>query len=187
MRYVVFGKIGSGKSSIAQEMAKTLHLPYYNVDQWVAQWYETYHAKEWLHKNMGISTKQDAMLYLKSHPDMWEPLIEQTELFVHDCFDSIIDETPSLVLEFPLLTQYPRYKQYFDYAVWVHAPYEIRYQRVMNRDGMDPERFRILDGRQGVDAEYDALSDWNIINDGSWDLSDWVENLHTKKELLLHY
>lgn len=187
MRYVVFGKIGSGKSTVAKQMAQTLGAPYFNVDTWVAQWYETSHGQAWLHEHMGVSDKKGAMAYLKSHPEMWEPLIEQTALYVDDCFHDTLDDNHTLILEFPLLPQYPRYKNYFDYAVWVTAPYEIRYARVMSRDGMDPERFELLNNRQGDDATYEAMADWELRNDGSWDIENWIDNLHVKKELLLQY
>lgn len=60
----IIGSVGSGKTTLAKELAKTYHIPYYELDNVV-----------WIRKETGDSmrTEQERMAYLQSivQTDSW--------------------------------------------------------------------------------------------------------------------
>ena len=64
-----------------------------------------------------------------------------------------------------------------DKVVVVTAPEEVRIQRIMQRDGISREKALQWLGRQWPQQEIRARADYEIINDGTTDVDQQVEQL----------
>lgn len=65
----------------------------------------------------------------------------------------------------------------FDYVVCVTAPREVRIQRIVQRDGITPERAaEWVDAQMGED-EIVKRSDYHIQNDGASDVQAQIDNI----------
>jgi len=71
----------------------------------------------------------------------------------------------------------------FDYVVCVSAPEEVRVSRIVDRDGITPERALEWIHRQWPQEKVEALSDFVVQNDGIAPLEPQVENLLSKTNI----
>lgn len=185
MKTIIFGKIGSGKSTIGRRIAADRNVPYENVDDYVAEWYRQEKNQQWLHQNFGVTTKEAMRTIIQKDSSVLVLLEEQTSAYVAqrlmECF-----ALEGFVLEFPLLKDYPEYIHYVDEVVWVTADETVRLERVLHRDkGTNAERFHFLNEKQGQDDDYRSLSTHIIVNDGTWDIQDWKKHFHIN-DVLTH-
>ena len=67
--------------------------------------------------------------------------------------------------------------QLMDKVVVVTAPEEVRIQRIMQRDGISREKALQWLGRQWPQQEVRARADYEIVNDGTTDVDQQVEQL----------
>lgn len=66
-----------------------------------------------------------------------------------------------------------------DSVVVVTAPQEVRLQRIMERDGITRQNALQWIGRQWPQEKVRALADYEIVNDGTFDIDEQIEQLLT--------
>lgn len=84
---------------------------------------------------------------------------------------------PYVIMESALMARSGSAKL-MDHVAVVHAPYEVRLQRVMQRDGSDEAQVRARMARQAGDAELTALAGTVIDNSGAVLVIPQVLELH---------
>ena len=98
------------------------------------------------------------------HPLVYQETEDRAKAFVRKAAEAGAPE-PLVVIE----TALPKKEKSDIFAeVWyVYTPKEIRKLRLMRDRGYSEERVREIMSRQMSDAEYSAIADWILENDGS--------------------
>ena len=98
------------------------------------------------------------------HPMVYQETEDRAKAFVRKAAEAGAPE-PLVVIE----TALPKKEKSDIFAeVWyVYTPKEIRKLRLMRDRGYTEERVREIMSRQMSDAEYSAIADWILENDGS--------------------
>ena len=98
------------------------------------------------------------------HPMVYQETEDRAKAFVRKAAEAGAPE-PLVVIE----TALPKKEKSDIFAeVWyVYTPKEIRKLRLMRDRGYTEERVREIMSRQMSDAEYSAIADWVLVNDGS--------------------
>ena len=98
------------------------------------------------------------------HPLVYQETEDRAKAFVRKAAEAGAPE-PLVVIE----TALPKKEKSDIFAeVWyVYTPKEIRKLRLMRDRGYTEERVREIMSRQMSDAEYSAIADWVLVNDGS--------------------
>lgn len=190
----ITGSIGSGKSLICK-IFKTLGVPVYDADS---------HAKKLMttdgilmsgikkefgdlsyHGNGSLNRK-----YLAEHVFHDEEKLQRLNSLVHPRvavdYSNWVEKHqrfPYVLKEAALLFESGSYKS-LDRIVVVHAPVEMRIQRVLKRDARTVEQIRAIVEKQMPDDEKLNRADDIVVNDESVLLIPQVLKLH--KEFLGH-
>jgi pantetheine-phosphate adenylyltransferase len=156
MRIAVVGGIGSGKSTMRRELVAILerdmslpNLASVNVDVITAQLYADEDFLERLNDSFGVSTKAEIAQKVFSDAASLKLLEALAEPFLRKKIREALCESEHVVMEFPLLLQLPEYWSEFDYIVMVYADADIRWERVMLRDGKTPAQLEVIDRNAG--------------------------------------
>ncbi len=188
VRVGITGNIGSGKSTVVKIFA-ALGIPVYYADV---------RASELMNSNKAIHDELCKIIgddiYLDNELDRKklaalifsdDKLRKQVNALVHpivayDFEDWFSHQQGLYVLkEAALLFESGSYKQ-LDKIICVTAPFELRLNRVINRDHRSREQVQAIESKQMSEAEKIKLSDYIIINDESEPVIPQVLNIHKK-------
>lgn len=166
MRIAIVGGIGSGKSTVRRELVRKLkstaefaEVADVNVDILTARLYENPEFMEKLETCLGVKTKAETAQKVFSNRDALKLLEALAEPFLRESITEVLSSNTDVVLEFPLLLQLPDYWSDFDYIVMVSASKEVRWERVMMRDGRTPEQLEMIDKNAGMTRTLSELTD----------------------------
>lgn len=191
LRLGITGGIGSGKSTVCQ-IFESLGVPVYNADA---------RAKYLVANNMDLQAELTAAFgeqtfingeYNRTYiagivfADKFQ--LEKLNRIIHpyvladwDKFCLQFAQLPYVVKEAAIMLETDS-KNSVDKIALVYAPLALRLERVIKRDGSDPELVKARMAMQMPEEEKLALADYVIKNDNEHSLIEQVLNLH--KQLL---
>lgn len=164
MKMAVTGKIGSGKSFIAQEIARQAGVPYISVDAIVADCYSQPPFLRMAKSLTGETQKAKISDKLFAHPELLNAWIAHSSAYLFKAIEEKKASSSSFVMEYPLLLESGAFPS-FDFVVYVDAPSELRFQRAALRDSASLEKIRQVDAQQASDEIKRLFSDYVILND----------------------
>ena len=180
------GNIGSGKTTVSK-IFETLGVPLfyadneakalYNLDKVKTEMSSKF-SKSIFHKSGNVNFKSLAAIVfnnkskLKQLTNILHPLVfEKYHLWLEENQD-----TPYSIHESAIIFEYGQQK-YFDKTICVIAPKPLRLKRVIERDGITPEKVYERMNNQMPEEQKVALSDFVIHNDGDSFLIPQVMNI----------
>ena len=155
----IVGKSGSGKSTIAKELAKydnrVLHVDIDQISHYVLTLPE---VKEKIQKGISYDCVMDGEVQRKvlgrivfANPEQMKELTNITWESMEKIIDQIItDNKDKLILLDWLLLPKTKYFEQSNLRIWVEAPIEERVKRTIKRDNITEEYFLKRDGA-GID------------------------------------
>lgn len=177
------GGIGSGKSFVSRIFAK-LGYPVYFSDERAKMLYDTDGLLlEQLVELLGEDVLENGKINRAAMAGKIfgnGELLRKVESLVHPavlrdfekwkgevCREAVLQgNTPSFVIfESAILLESPLVRECADKVLHIKAPYELRIERVMERDRATREQIEARIARQWSDAQRDVLSDFVIFAD----------------------
>ena len=180
-RVGITGGVGCGKSALTALTAEN-RIPVWSADQAVAELYapgadgwemlKRSFGQEFVPDESGPVDKKALFAAMQSSPEKRQAVLDIVHPLVEHSWQMFCErhEQARVVLaEVPLLFE-GRWKErsLVDVAVNVHAPAQIRRQRLADNRGWTPEVIERMQAWQMPDAEKLQLADVNIPNAGSW-------------------
>lgn len=168
------GGIGSGKSSVAKMLFRMGIPVYYSDDRTKALYDElaplrsalvdllgpTVCVGDWIdRREMARIVFADASLLARVEETVYPYLLADFRTWVQ------AQSAPFVVFESALLLEKPMFHQLCDRVLTVSSPVEVRMERVMQRDGVQPEQVLARMQHQWTDAQREALADEVLVSD----------------------
>lgn len=180
-RIGVTGSLGSGKSSVAQWIAKRGGYPLFDADAAVHALYRPGGAAvaAVLARFPGVEDGEGGVSRERLRGRLDAQGFADLEGIIHplvgaeqEAFMVSAGDARAVVLDIPLLLEGSASgKGGADVLVVVDAPEEVRRRRFRERTGADAAAFSMLDGRQMPIAEKRARADFVLENGGAWEAS----------------
>ena len=165
----IFGGVGSGKSVILNYLKEKYKAEIIGMDETAHELYRPGEkgfaaVRELLGDEVVAPDGTLDRLNGVIHPMVYQETEDRAKAFVRKAAEAGAPE-PLVVIE----TALPKKEKSDIFAeVWyVYTPKEIRKLRLMRDRGYTEERVREIMSRQMSDAEYSAIADWVLVNDGS--------------------
>lgn len=183
LNIAVTGNIGSGKSTVAKELASRMGAEYYSFDAAQAAFnrrpFVLPRLKNRIYDVLDIDTGRNVYqaksfdelkpIIMANLPQVIDVLVEFSYPYmlgiVLGWLDDQPSERPTRVIEVPLLHKIPELKDQFDTVICVTCPEEERLQRVMKRDGRTEDEVKFLMSRQLPEWKQIELSNYCITTD----------------------
>lgn len=168
------GGIGSGKSSVAKMLSRMGIPVYYSDDRTKALYDELAPLRSALvallgptvcvgdridRREMARIVFADASLLARVEETVYPYLLADFRTWVQ------AQSAPFVVFESALLLEKPMFRQVCDRVLTVSSPVEVRMERVMQRDGVQPEQVLARMQHQWTDAQREALADEVLVSD----------------------
>jgi len=180
MKIVVVGGIGAGKSTVIEKLQTEMlkmntsiepikpSVTFCSVDKFVSWLYEnSIEVKEFL-KSLGIKDKAQMSDVVFENPFIKEKLESICAPLISKEINYWVDREDwkknHLIVEFPLLFQYPEYLDKFDVIVSVTAPIDVRIGRIKNRNGFSTDKILSIINSQPLQQDVDERADVVIYN-----------------------
>jgi len=182
------GNIGSGKTTVSK-VFESLGIPIFYADNEAKKLYSLDHVKERVLLLFGKSIINDLeevdfrllsdLVFndknkLKELTSIIHPLVFNN---YHKWLETIQQE-PYSIHESAIIYEYSQQK-YFDKVICVTAPYELRVQRILERDNTSRDKVEERIRNQMTETEKISLSDFVIVND--------EKSFIIKQVLKIHY
>ena len=194
LRIGITGGIGSGKTTVAK-IFEVLGVPVYYaddaakrlmnedgplqqniIDHFGAAVFENKQLNRSLLASMVFNNPEKlALLNSIVHP----VTIDDAEKWMKQLATAGEEEIPYAVKEAALIFESGAQKK-LDYVIGVHAPYKLRLQRAMQRDGLSKEEIEVRMNRQMDETKKMNLCNFIITNDEEQLLIPQVVELHKK-------
>ena len=194
LRIGITGGIGSGKTTVAK-IFEVLGVPVYYADDAAKR---LMNEDESLQQNIidhfGTSVFENKQLnrsllasMVFNNPEKLALLnsivhpvtIDDAEKWMKQLATAGEEEIPYAVKEAALIFESGAQKK-LDYVIGVHAPYKLRLQRAMQRDGLSKEEIEVRMNRQMDETKKMNLCNFIITNDEEQLLIPQVVELHKK-------
>jgi dephospho-CoA kinase len=188
MKIGITGGIGSGKSVVC-EIFKHLGIPVFNADEeakallnteLVVDFYFNQFGEKAFTNNILDKNKIASLIFSD------KPALEKVNNFIHPLVFNEFEnwctkyaEKPYVIHEAALIFE-SKSQEHFNATILVHAPFEMRIQRVILRDKVERAIVEQRIINQMDDNEKIKLTNYSINNDGSELLIPQVLNLHNK-------
>lgn len=181
MKIAVVGGIGSGKSTVMKQMAAKMpdHL-FFSVDEAVNALYD---EGEILSKfePLGIFTKEQMSDIAFDNPFIMKKLKEISEPIISRFIDMWL-KTDNVIIEFPLLFNYPHYVDQFDVIIGITAATYQRIDRVCKRNNFSKEKVKtIIDSQR---SQEEILDECDIVYDTSDEAAISIDDLILKANIV---
>lgn len=163
MKMAITGKIGSGKSFVAKEIAAKAGVPYVSVDAIVAESFKEPQFKELAYSVVGERDKAKISDKVFANPALLESWVNASAAYFSQKISAVLAQYESLVMEYPLLLESGDTSK-FDYVVYVDAPKELRMQRAAARDSASLAKIRSVDSQQASDEVKRLFADYVVQN-----------------------
>lgn len=183
--FAITGGIGSGKSYVCRLLEKQFGIRIYDCDEGAKRLMATSTAlQENLCKLIGSHAFVDgrlnkpvvAQFLLKSESNK-----QAINAIVHPAVIDDFYQSGMQWMESAILYE-AHLEDKVDFVVCVTAPEEIRLERIMKRDGISREKAQEWIDRQMPQEETARRADFVIINDGTTDIQQQLEQLKEKIE-----
>ena len=186
MLLAITGNIGSGKSTVSQ-VFHCMKIPVYNADEMAKSFYTDAAIVNRISQALAYNfTEPSGKPDLKklaacvfSYPDKLAILNSIIHPLVIDDIKkwSSAQVSPYCMVESAIIFEFG-FDRLFDLIILVSAPFGMRLQRIMERDGVDEESVRLRMNQQWEESRKAALADYQIVNDGEKPLIPQVLKLH---------
>jgi dephospho-CoA kinase len=186
LRVGLTGGLGSGKTTVAK-IFETLGIPVYYADDAAKRvMNENVELKKRIIENFGATSYKDEILnraYLAAtvFPDLQKTALLNSLVHPATIADAELwmkqQQSPYAIKEAALIFESDAYK-HLDYVIGVSAPYELRLQRGMDRDGLSKEAIDIRMSRQMDETEKMERCDFVLFNNEKELLIPQVLTLH---------
>lgn len=181
----VCGLIGSGKSVVMQ-CFEAWGYPIFDCDKVAKSVYFEANVRRALREALGIDPIDDSGQIDK--PSIMRVISESVESrvelegIVHaavmQCFKQWVSGVDgSVVLMESAILFSSGFSEMCDTTIAVDAPESLRCQRVLSRDGGDPERFERINRLQALEASLMSGADHHINNDDRYSVVKQIESL----------
>lgn len=182
MKIAVYGKIGSGKSTVARLLSETIKFPLLSADEIAKDVYPSLSEK--LIKAFGTDKRKDLAKIVFNDKQALETLNHIFKKPLTDAVDGVLSKHTTWIVETPLLVEY-KMEDRFDFLVYVDTDVEIRTKRLMETRQLTLEEARSRISAQGPRIFVPGRITIVISNDG--DLSSLEKQVKQLTCLILGY
>lgn len=177
MKIGIAGGIGSGKSYVCKRLAMR-GIEVYDCDAAAKRLIRTSSSLQQRLKDLvGALDKAAMSRFLLAS----EENAKAIDAIVHPAVFQDFQQSGLKWMESAIMYESGAYKL-MNRIVVVTAPEEIRIKRVMERDGINREKALQWLKRQWPQEQVRALADYEIVNDGTRDIDEQIEDLLQKLE-----
>lgn len=179
----ITGEIGSGKSYVTKRLAGYSGWPVLNVDAVVKSLYQDEVFCTLLKDLFNTCDKAEVSALVFSDTNKLDVLEAATANVIKEHIEAALRQHNNLLIEFPLLFEYPEYLDVADVVVYVTADETVRWDRVSKRDGRSRENFDAINAKQlRISPESKrARASATVVNDGTVNLTDaWCANFFNR-------
>ena len=175
MKIGIAGGIGSGKSYICKRLA-IRGIEVYDCDAAAKRLIRTSSSLQQRLKDLvGALDKAAISRFLLASEENAKAIDD----IVHPAVFKDFEESGLKWMESAIMYESGAYKL-MDCVVVVTAPEEIRIKRIMERDNINREKAQQWLQRQWPQEKIRALADYEILNDGTRDIDEQIEDLLKK-------
>ncbi len=183
------GGIGSGKSFVAKQLEAMEYPVYYSDNQAKKISNENLHVQEALISLLGPLVYRNNALnkeYLREQLFSKEEMRKKVNAIIHPAvradFNNWLKEqkTSNLIFnEAAILFETGAYKN-FDAVILVHAPEEVKIERLIKRDRSSRSEIKSKMKAQWSDTRKKTLTRYHILNDGKASIEDQLSIILTQ-------
>ena len=172
MKVGITGGIGSGKSYVCERL-KSRGISVYDCDQAAKRLMRTStELQEQIRTLVGSTEKADISRFLLASESNQQAI----NAIVHPAVFRDFEESGIEWMESAILFE-SGISRLVDRVVVVTAPYEVRIQRVIQRDGISREQVLQWMRRQWSQEEIRQRADFEIVNDGTTDIDAQLDSV----------
>lgn len=172
MKVGITGGIGSGKSYVCERL-KSRGISVYDCDQAAKRLMRTStELQQQIRTLVGSTEKADISRFLLASESNQQAI----NAIVHPAVFRDFEESGIEWMESAILFE-SGISRLVDRVVVVTAPYEVRIQRVIQRDGISREQVLQWMRRQWSQEEIRQRADFEIVNDGTTDIDAQLDSV----------